>query len=475
MTGKGWYNLLLLTILKKTMKPKIVLINPWIYDFSALNLWSRPLGLLMTAEYLSQFDIDIRFLDCTDQLKIIRRFGTGKYHRQIVRKPDILGNVPMHFARYGISPDAFTEAFTRSLPCDAVLVTSIMSYWYPGVQEVIDIVRSCAPHLPVVLGGIYATLFHAHAKAHSGADYVYSGPVSEHVSPCSQRFFPKDEVREDGLSGKNLAEVIKEFGITLNKIRTQEPYYKLGLYRSYPFAPVLTSKGCPHRCTYCASSALFSGFIQRPPSDVINELQELYSLGVRDFAFYDDALLAHAESHIKPILKEIAASDMDVRFHCPNGMHARYIDEELAYLMKESGFSTLRLSLETINIDRQQATGGKVTSDALIRAVRLLRKYGFRKEHIGVYLMYGLPGQSFSEVIDGVAFLKSLGVRINLTEFSPIPHTKCWNDLKNKGKIDDTLDPLLTNNSVFSVLFTDYGRKGIETLKLNVKQYNSQN
>ena len=40
---------------------------------------------------------------------------------------------------------------------------------------------------------------------------------------------------------------------------------------------------------------------------------------------------------------------MDIRFHCPNGLHARLIDDELAKLMKESGFRTLRLSLETVN------------------------------------------------------------------------------------------------------------------------------
>jgi hypothetical protein len=35
------------------MKPRILLVNPWIYDFAAFNFWLRPLGLLMVAEYLS--------------------------------------------------------------------------------------------------------------------------------------------------------------------------------------------------------------------------------------------------------------------------------------------------------------------------------------------------------------------------------------------------------------------------------------
>ncbi|HAM52077.1 MAG TPA: hypothetical protein DCP92_15830 [Nitrospiraceae bacterium] len=44
---------------KQIMRLKILLINPWIYDFAAYNLWSRPLGLIKVGEYLRCFDIDL--------------------------------------------------------------------------------------------------------------------------------------------------------------------------------------------------------------------------------------------------------------------------------------------------------------------------------------------------------------------------------------------------------------------------------
>jgi radical SAM superfamily enzyme YgiQ (UPF0313 family) len=438
-----------------TMKPKFVLINPWVYDFSALNLWSRPLGLLRTAEYLSQFDVDLHFIDCTDELKTERKFGTGKYSRQIIEKPEALKGIPRNYARYGLSLELFEKQFRACTPCDLVLVSSMMTYWYPGVQKVIEIVKRLSPDAPVVLGGIYATLFYHHAVENSGADYVFDGQVSNDPS-------------------ERLKSVIEHYDCRLNRKGPGVPYYKLGLYHAYPFAPVLTSMGCPNRCSYCASSILSDGFLQHDPSMIVQEIKELYNEGVRDFAFYDDALLINADSHLKAILKSIISSKMEVRFHCPNGIHARFINDEIAYLMKESGFTTLRLSLETVDADRQVKSGGKVTSEALQNAVSHLKKYGFRKDNIGIYLMYGLPGQSFREVQESVNFVKDLDVRINLTEFSPIPKTDCWNDLKNKGIINDDLDPLLTNNSVFSLLFSGYDLEGIEGLKLDVKHYNSQ-
>ena len=44
------------------MKPEVLLINPWIYDFAAANLWSRPLGLFEVAEYLSAYNNDLKLV-----------------------------------------------------------------------------------------------------------------------------------------------------------------------------------------------------------------------------------------------------------------------------------------------------------------------------------------------------------------------------------------------------------------------------
>jgi radical SAM superfamily enzyme YgiQ (UPF0313 family) len=432
------------------MRLKCILINPWIYDFAAMNLWSRPLGLLRVAEYLSQFDLDLKLIDCTDVFKN-KRYGTGKYPRQIVEKPEILKPIPRHFARYGMGINDFKEILKKHLPCNLVFVTSIMSYWYLGVQKVIELVKSLSPHTPIILGGIYATLYHEHALKYSGADFVYRGYVE-----------------------KDLEAVLNNLGFRLKKRQPSRPYYRLGLYQWYPFAPILTSTGCPYRCSYCASPILFHGFHQREPSQVINEIKELYDIGVRDYAFYDDALLVNADTHLKIILREIIKLNLNIRFHCPNGIHARLIDEELAHLMKKSGFTTLRLGLETIDEKRQLETGGKITTKDFISAVERLKMQGFKKEQIGVYLMYGLPDQSLEEVKEGVKFLKSLNVRINLTEFSPIPGTSCWEELKRKGIISDNIDPLLTNNTVFSYLYSGYDWNELERLKLDVKEYNRE-
>ena len=433
------------------MKLKILLINPWIYDFAAVNLWSIPLGILKVAEYLSRYDVELDFIDCTENYRRTGPFGTGKYQKETVSKPGCIQSIPRRFGRYGIRVEELKRLLRQKSPFDMVFMTSIMSYWYPGVHKAVEIIKAEYKNIPLILGGIYATLWHEHAANTSGADYIYRGGV-----------------------GEGIHSALNTFGFRIREKQEETtPYYRLGLYNHFRFVPILTSTGCPYRCSYCASVLFNEKFVQRDVSAVLKEMGELRGMGVRDFAVYDDALLVNAETHIKPLLREIITRRLDVRFHCPNGLHARFIDEELASLMKGSGFQTVRLSLETTDKERQEQTGGKVTSEHLFRAVNALKRQGFTRGNTGVYLMYGLPGQGLDEVEQGVEFLKHLSVKIHLTEFSPIPGTRCWDDILKRGIIHDEIDPLLTNNTVFSWLFSDYDPFALKKLKLSVKEYNA--
>jgi radical SAM superfamily enzyme YgiQ (UPF0313 family) len=432
------------------MKPKVLLINPWIYDFAAANLWSRPLGLLEVAEYLSAYDLDLTFIDCLSTFKP-RRYNMGSYPKKVLPRPDVLRGIKRRFGRYGISIDEFFNILRGSGPFDIILVTSIMTYWYPGVTEVIRLCKEVYPDTPIILGGIYATLHEEHASLNSGADYLYKGKINKGI--------------------------IKEFdkaGFDVKRNGYSKPYYRLGMHGSVNYAPLLTTEGCPYRCSYCASSMLTEKFRFRDKEIIFEDIKALHSMGVKDIAFYDDALLYRPDDHVKKILARVVDSDIRVRFHTPNGLHAKFIDNELAVLMKISGFKTVRLSLETINAKSQTLlSSGKVTSNELSGSVKRLKRAGFSKKELGVYLMYGLPGQGINEVWDSVKSMIGLDVKIHLSEFSPIPGTDLWNELISKGKITGDIDPLLTNNTVYSQLFSDYQIHDIQALKDEVIRHNN--
>jgi len=211
---------------------------------------------------------------------------------------------------------------------------------------------------------------------------------------------------------------------------------------------------------------LFNGFDEKKPDDIVAELAALAGLGVRDVAFYDDALLVNFKNRLLPVLEAVEKRRLPLSFHAPNGLHAKLVDRKTAERLVGSKFETIRLSLETVDENRQKTTGAKVATSEAARAVENLLRAGAAKKSIGIYLLMGLPGQSLDEVRAGVEFVRSLGVRPYLAEFSPIPGTPEWDRLANAGTIPPDMDPLLTNNNIFFRLFSGYDSAEVEAVRL---------
>jgi pyruvate-formate lyase-activating enzyme len=439
----------------------LLLINPWVYDFAAYDLWAKPLGILSLASLLEKNGWKIGYIDCLDihhpalqslQLKGPKRRPDhrGHFYREEVGRPSPLGAIPRRFYRFGLAPAAFREVL-QSLPAPhAVLVTSGMTYWYRGVHEVVGIVKETYPSIPVILGGIYATLCSEHAEGTSGADFVIQGwgeisilQLLEKLTGISPSFIPD-----------------------LHELDTLPPP-AFGLYPHLDYCCVLTSRGCPFQCTYCASPLLNPRFVTRDPARVVGEIAGWVDRGIGDIAFYDDALLVDREFAIS-LLQGIRERGIQVRFHAPNGLHARGVTEEVAHLMRQVGFATVRLGLETCNHEHQLATGGKVSNEDFQSAVQNLRQAGYAPEEIGVYILAGLPRQEREELEETIRFVKECGARPYLAEYSPLPGTPLWEAAVKASPFDLTGEPLFHNNTIMPCRWEGLDWADLQALKTMV-------
>ncbi|HEX2695521.1 MAG TPA: radical SAM protein, partial [Acidobacteriota bacterium] len=349
-----------------------------------------------------------------------------------IPKPSVLKDIPRRFSRYGIPIALFREALGRVPVPDIVFVTGAMTYWYPGIQEAVGLVRERFGRVPVVLGGAYPTLMPGHARRHTGADVVVEGPGENKVLPL---------VRE--ILGDAPAEAAE--CPTLDAM----PRPAFGLLRDRTCLPLLTSRGCPFRCTFCAGRLLFDGFEQRAPASVIAEIADgAGRLGARHFAFYDDALFLNKAGHLTPILEAVADSGPRVSFHTPNGVHVREIDPDFARLLRRAGVRSLFLSQESVDDDLLRERASKVVPEDLGRALSALEDAGYSRRDIGVYLIAGLPGQGAEAVREAVRRVLSLGAVPRLAHFSPIPGTQEWETLVRRGALAAEADPLLHNKTV---------------------------
>lgn len=394
---------------------RVLGVNPPVFDFAYFDLWAKPLGLLYLLEALRRNGNDVTLLDCIAEAGEKRRsFGRLVPHRQPLPKPAPYRDIPRTYSHFGLPEERFLERL-RSLPePDVILVTSGMTYWYPGVFWCIECLRHVFPKTPLHLGGIYARLCPDHA-ARSGADFVQSEP------------FP-----------------------------ISAPFPALDLYENPEYGVALTSFGCPFRCDYCASSRLWPAYRRKSVDEAVAEIAAQLTLpSVRSIAFYDDALLLDKEHFFYPLCEELAQrfprteeGSPPVSFHTPNGLHVREIDRTCAAVLRRTGFATLRLSLESTDPAILLAGSAKVVPSHYEEALQNLRLAGYDDGALETYLLLGLPGQSRESVEASIRFARGLGARVKLAEFSPIPGTPLFN-AACRIVPELATEPLLANNSVY--------------------------
>ena len=439
-------------------RPHVLLVNPWIHDFAAYDLWARPVGLLVLATWLREAGWEPLFVDCLDAdhpkappVKV-RLHAHGHFPRTPIPVPEPLKGTPRKFSRYGLDPRIVSGDLQAVPRPTAILVTSLMTYWYPGVKESIELLREIFPQTPLLLGGVYASLLPEHAAACCGPDEVIAGPGEDALAEAL--------FRHTGFRS--------EWNHILPGLLFEPA---LDLMRQVRFLPLITSRGCPFRCAYCASNRLVPRFIRRPAADVIREIvRAVERYHVQDIALYDDAFLVDSARHALPILETAAQRFPGLRWHSPNGLHASEITPRVAEAMRRAGFETIRIGLESSSDRFHANTGGKTDLRSFLSAIECLKAAGFETRQIGVYLLVGLPGQTRDRIEEDVEVVLKAGALPKLAEYSPIPRTALWERAVEEAKVPIAEEPLFQNCTLLSTAEEGVDSQFLQTLRRRINE-----
>ena len=432
------------------MKPSVLLINPPVCDFSLYDLFHKPLGLLRIGRWLEDAGYQVCLVDALDvrdeasraALGAPRRRdnGTGKFFQQLARFPG--GRVvKRRYSRYGILAESFAQRIARSKP-DIVLVTSGMTYWYPGVVETVRTAREQHPCAPIVVGGVYAALLPDHCEKTAEPDYVVAtANWNELKRIVKLHRLPVPPGEPDG------------------RVLLREDVWRgAGVLR--------LNNGCPLGCDYCASHLLYPGFSAGNAGECFRVLAELAgSCHLASFAFYDDALLHCKEKCFVPFLENVVGAGLKVSFYMPNAVHLGLLDLRTAKLMHEAGFEEVRLGYESSSEAFHDCHDGKVEPGDFEESARLLLEAGFSGSEIIAYILAGLPGQRWQEVEESIRRVTSAGIRASIAEYSPVPGTALWEKSVKASDYPIAEEPLFQNNSMMPLSWNGFTREDLQRMK----------
>ncbi len=197
-----------------------------------------------------------------------------------------------------------------------------------------------------------------------------------------------------------------------------------------------TSRGCPYKCTFCASHDVH-GYTMRYHSreriyEDIRLLKQKY--GCQRIAIQDDHFMGD-HRRAKDIIRFI--KDMDIQVFFQSGVTMFSLTRDMLELMVESGINEIVLPIESGSerIAKEVMKKGHVSRKIIHRVVKDCRELGIQMDG---NILCGMPGETEQDIQEGLDFLKSLDVnwyRIHVA--TPLPGSELFDDCVEKGYIDE--------------------------------------
>ena len=340
----------------------------------------------------------------------------------------------------GLTPDKFEIDYheiadLKQLPelpadFDLVAISTFTAQFYEAC-DVADFYRAAG--IPVVMGGITASSLREQAKEHCTSVVIGEGEL----------LWP--EVLADFERGK-----LKPFYVNNREFDLADapmPCFDLLNPEKYNRLTVQTSRGCPHRCEFCASSILLTPrYKVKPVEKVIAEIREIKKIWPKPFIeFADDNSFVHRE-HYKNLLRELAKENL--RWFTEADVNVAH-DGELLGLMRDSGCQQVLIGLESPPVLRSKTSEGARRAsldgvelksnwklhqqDFYHDAVAKIQSYGVTVN--GCFIL-GLDGDTPAVFDDVLSFVRDSGLyEVQVTFQTAFPGTTLYARLKREGRI----------------------------------------
>lgn len=355
----------------------------------------------------------------------------------------------------GYSFDDF-KIFLNNKSFDVIGIT-VFTVSINSIKKYVDIIKSYDKNIAVVLGGPHSIIDPMGTlEIFQKADFAFCGeaeigfPQLLHILEYNKGIYESDyENVQNLIWRKESGQIISNpmhFIENLNKL--EYPAWELLHPDKYPFAPsgafaknkkiasIITSRGCPYSCTFCAASKISGTKIRkRNIENIIGEIKLLRKkLGIKEIHIIDDNF-TNDRSFVIDFCQTLIKEGINISWACSNGVRLDSLNEELLKLMEKSGCYSLLVGIESGTQRILDHMNKKVTIATMREKIKLIKtKTNIRIT--GLFIL-GYPEETLKDIEATIKFSTELKLdRASFNNFMPLPGSDIYKELEANGELD---------------------------------------
>jgi len=459
---------------------KTLLVNPPFQRFTSdysISVHHFPLGLGYVAAALEQAGYQVEIYDADLFSKPIYNSEISQFRIAAHRADHV--NALLNFDH-----DVWHEVealFGKKEP-DIVGITS-KSVTLPAAYMAAKIAKKVNKEVVVVFGGPGATTVIEQVLQNPHVDFVVQGEGEQTMTKLVKMLHNSkpDFYQIDGLSFKDGGRIINNRSRTVVKDIDTLPYPAKHLLLYADKLPdilyktihgdILTTRGCPYACTFCACHVIWGGrsVRMRSAEEVVKEiLHQKERYGVQNFRLWDD-LFTIKRKRVVEICNLLIEKKVNVNWICY--IRVDSIDTKLLALMKQAGCVEVEVGVESGSNRVLKEMHKGITVEQTQKAAEMINETGLPWIAL---LMIGVPGETKEEMAATMDLLPKLSpTKVVFNVFSPYPGTPLHAKLKGEGRLNDN-DPLDVNHYYADTMPKDEFHDLFLSYSKQVDEYNNK-
>ncbi len=377
--------------------------NPTIIDEE--RGYNPPLGLLYIAAYLQE--------NSSHEVEVIDSQAEELNYSQLAEKIKVSG------------PD--------------VIGITTMSFTLVDVLETARLVKKISPDICVVLGGVHPYIYPEETISLPEIDYLILGEGEVVFAELVNNFGQTEKLKDTpGLVFQDDGEIINtgpapwiedldSLPFPARLLTDYKKYDSLIAKRS-PITTMITSRGCPYRCTFCSRPHIGKRFRARSPGNVVDEMEQCMKLGIKEFLVYDDTFTIDRH-RVTEICEEISRRKLDIGWDIRARVDS--IDLEVLKKLARAHCERIHFGVEAGTDKILKVLRKGITIEDIKKAFRLTQEVGIPTL---AYFMIGSPGETREDILQTLQLAKELDPDfVHITITTPFPATELYREGLEKG------------------------------------------